>query len=40
MHSTETATRVGPSKDMSEVIIGTSKGNLLILNVKDFRLKL
>ena len=25
---------------MYEVIIGTSKGNLLILNVKDFRVKL
>ena len=25
---------------MHEVIIGTSKGNLFILNVKDFRVKL
>ena len=40
MNSSETATRVGPSKDLEEVIIGTSKGNLLILNVKDFRIKL
>lgn len=35
----ETVTRVKPSADGRDILLGTSYGKLLILDTKDFRVK-